>query len=152
MRDATPWYALDTHVGAYHEERPPCIARSMFDCTLCRVSLLPRSPASCPSTRCPLRFLLASLPRGPRVRLAISNRTSPGTSFARRHAQRPRSARRSRGRVAEGASYFRFVKANSCSVINSVALEASSARCMPRHRRLPRQRDRSFFAASPRDG
>lgn len=46
MRDATPWYAFDTHVGTYQEERGPCIARSMFDCTLYRISLLPYPPAA----------------------------------------------------------------------------------------------------------
>lgn len=39
MRDATPWYAFDTHVGTHQEARGSCIARSMFDCTLYRVSL-----------------------------------------------------------------------------------------------------------------
>lgn len=47
MRDATPWYAFDTHVvGTYQEERGLRIARSMFDCTLYRVSLLPYPPTT----------------------------------------------------------------------------------------------------------
>lgn len=49
MRDATPWYAFDTHVvGTYQEERGLRIARSMFDCTLYRVSLLPYPPTTFP--------------------------------------------------------------------------------------------------------
>lgn len=50
MRDATPWYAFDTHVvGTYQEERGLRIARSMFDCTLYRVSLLPYPPTTFPT-------------------------------------------------------------------------------------------------------
>lgn len=49
MRDATPWYAFDTHVGSYQEERGLRIARSMFDCTLYRVPLLPCPPTTFPS-------------------------------------------------------------------------------------------------------
>lgn len=49
MRDATPWYAFDTHVGTHQEARGSCIARSMFDCTLYCVSL----PLSAPLTHSP---------------------------------------------------------------------------------------------------
>lgn len=64
MRDATPWYAFDTHVvGTYQEERGLRIARSMFDCTLYRVSLLPYPPTTSPLSHpavIPLAFARSS--------------------------------------------------------------------------------------------
>lgn len=63
MRDATPWYAFDTHVGTHQEARGSCIARSMFDCTLYCVSLPAASPSSIYislSLSLPVRFLASS--------------------------------------------------------------------------------------------
>lgn len=96
MRDATPWYAFDTHVvGSYQEERGLRIARSMFDCTLYRVSLLPYPPTTTfpslrpsplPSSRLPspdpppslsLPFTFIDLLWIPRFSLAILIPTRP---------------------------------------------------------------------------